>query len=207
VSPTDERAWKRNEALLIAVLTGVLSLVAAAVGAYVGGRTANDGAKQIQEAEARREAAKETAAARASARLLIAELRDVGEYAQISLMNRPPHFAHSYPEALRVDLPRDDRTLLASRLSARAWTTVTTALVAASFVDSRARQFGVVADLDPEDVGVIRRRIARQFRSPVRESVRAFVAELPDQARAVRAGIAALEPLATSGTSRGRPVP
>jgi hypothetical protein len=121
----------------------------------------------------------------------------VEEYAQISLLSRPQVFVHSYPEALRVDLPREDRRLLAARLSAKAWNAVTTALVAASLVDSRARQFGVVADLDPEEVGVIRRRITRQFRSPVRESVRAFIRQLRDQARAIRTGMAALRPLAT----------
>ena len=199
MSPTDERVWKRSDALLLAVITGVLSLLAAAAGSYVGGHTANNGAKQIQAAENEREDARETAAARAAARLLIAEWRDVGGYAQASLMSRPPVFTHSYPEALRVDLPRDDRTLLASKLKAKEWDAVTTALFAASFVDSRARQFGVVADLDPHEVGVIQRRIARQNRSPVREHVRAFLPQLRDQARAVRAGIVALESLAKGG--------
>jgi hypothetical protein len=196
VSPTDGRPWKRNDAVLIAVVTGVLSLLAATVGSYVGGRTANEGAEQLQEAEEQRENSKETAAARAAARLLIAEFRDVEEYAQIAMRSRPAVFPHSYPEALRVDLPREDRRWLAAELSAKAWNAVTTGLVVASLVDSRARQFGVVADLDPEEVGVIRRRIARQSRSPVRESVRVFVYELRDQARAIRAAMAALGPLA-----------
>ena len=79
MSPTDGRPWKRNEAVLLAVVTGVLSLMAATIGSYVGGCTANEGAEQLQEAEEQREREKQTAAARAAARLLIAEFRDVEE--------------------------------------------------------------------------------------------------------------------------------
>jgi hypothetical protein len=197
VSPTEEHAWKRSEAVLIAVVTGVLSLVAASIGSYVGGRTANDGAKQIQKAEEQREVEKETAAARAAARLLAAELQEVEHYAQASLKSR--HFVHGYPHALRVALPREDRRLLAAQLRVETWNAVIRAVAEADFVDSRARQFGVVADLNPKEVGLVRRRIARQFRSPVRETVRAFLTDLRFQARVIRTGVAALGPLAKGG--------
>jgi hypothetical protein len=189
-----KRAWWRSAGLRIAVVTGVLSLLAASVGSYVGGRTANKGAKEIQEDAAQRRYARDTAAARASARLLAAELQAMDGYARRSLEEK--RFEYAGLE-IAVEMPRDDRRLLAARLHARDWDAVATALRAATFIERRARQLGVVGVLVPGQERAMRRRIVRQSRDPnVRLTVEVFLIDLRDQHRAIVEGIAALRRLA-----------
>jgi hypothetical protein len=194
---TGKQGWWHGEGLRIAVITGVLSLLAASAGAYVGGRTANEGAKEIQEAAARREAARETAAARASARLLVAELELMDLYAQRNLASR--RFLDAGPE-VRVELSPEDRRLLASRLSADDWAAVAQALRAATFIERRGRQLGVIGDIRPGREQAVLRRIDRQTRVPyVRDTVNYFLDELEVQKRHLEAGIDSLRELAERG--------
>jgi hypothetical protein len=106
-----------NDGVIVAIVSGCLGFGGAILGAYVGGKTANDGAKQVQTLESERIEKRDVAATQAAARLLIGELSKVRESVLLSADDVRWHRGLDY----RVDFPREDRRLLAARLSPSQW--------------------------------------------------------------------------------------